>query len=191
MMTRRAHRGSIAALIATGATMAFAPGMADTADNAAATTVPGRIVQSAQAAPDGNPVRAIPLTGLNITRDRPIFSASRRPPPPPAPTPIYKVAVAPKAVKTEPERPPLTLVGTIVGGNESIAVFLDKSTRNVVRLHTSESHEGWVLRSIQGREATLEKDSASTVLALAPPGGLPEMTAQANPEPAQARRQRH
>ena len=189
MMTRRAHRGSIAALIASGATMAFAPGMADTADKAAA-TVPGRIVHAAQVAPDGNPVRAIPLTNLNITRDRPIFSASRRPPPPPAATPIYKVAVAPKAVKTEPERPPLTLVGTIVGGNESIAVFLDKSTRNVVRLHPSESHEGWVLRSIQGREATLEKDSASAVLALAPPGGLPEMTAQANPE-VQVRRPRH
>ena len=94
-----------------------------------------------------------------------------------------------KPVRTEPERPPLTLVGTIVGSSESIAVFLDKATRNVVRLHTSESHQGWVLRSIQGREVTLEKDANATVLALAPPGALPEVaTAQATPE--QVRRPR-
>ena len=190
MMNRRAHRLSIgaAALLATGATIAVAPAMADMADKpaAAATMTPGR---AAQAAPDGNPVRAIPIADLKVTRDRPIFSPSRRPPPPPAPTPIYTVASVSKPVKTEPERPPLTLVGTIVGSNESIAVFLDRTTRNVVRLHTSESHEGWVLRSIQGREATLEKDSNSTVLALAPPGGLPEVaTAQATPE--QVRRPR-
>ena len=62
-------------------------------------------------------------------------------------------------------------------------MFLERSTRAVVRLHTSESHEGWVLRSIEGREATLEKAGDSTVLALAPPGGGPEIaTAQASPE---------
>jgi general secretion pathway protein N len=179
MMNRRAHRSLVigaAAVLASGAVIAVAPAMADTAEKPA--TAP-----AAQAAPGGNPVHGIPIADLNVTRDRPLFAPSRRPPPPPAPAPIYQVASVSKPVKIEPERPPLTLVGTIVGGNEAIAVFLDRTSRDVVRLHTSESHEGWVLRSIQGREVTLEKDSNSTVLALAPPGALPEVaTAQATPE---------
>ncbi len=184
MMNRRAHRClaiGAAAVLASGAAIAVAPAMADTTEKPA--TAPGRTVPAAEAAPDGNPIHGIPIADLNVTRDRPLFAPSRRPPPPPAPAPIYQVAAVSKPVKTEPERPPLTLVGTIVGGNEAIAVFLDRTSRDVVRLHTSESHEGWVLRSIQGREVTLEKDSNSTVLALAPPGTLPEIaTAQATPE---------
>src|SRR5262249_31430802 len=147
--------------------------MADTPEKAA--TVPSRPAPAAQAAPDGNPIHGIPIADLNVTRDRPLFAPSRRPPPPPAPTPVYTVASVSKPVKMEPERPPLTRVGPTAGGNEAIAVFLDRTSRDVVRLHTSESHEGWVLRSIQGREVTLEKDSNSTVLALAPPGALPEV----------------
>ena len=131
----------------------------------------------------GNPLQAIPLARLATTRERPLFSPSRRPPPPPAAAPIYVPTAVAAPVKTEPDRPQLTLVGTIVGENDAIAVFLDKATRDVVRLHTSEGHKGWVLQSVQGREATLVKDSNSTVLALAPPGGA-ELTTQASAEPA-------
>ncbi len=203
MMNRRANGIVIAAaaLVATGAVVGMLvgiePAMADTAQKpaAAAATAPSPgaaqpHAPAAQAAPTGNPVRAIPLAELNITRDRPLFSPSRRPPPPLAAAPIYQVASVSRPVKVEPQRPELTLVGTIVGGNDAIAVFLDRSTRSVVRLHTSESHEGWILRSIQGREATLEKGPDSAVLALAPPGGPPEIaTAQATTE--QIRRPRH
>ena len=196
MMTRRPHTRSLglslrlsvgaAALVATGATIALPPALADTAEKPAAVAAP-----AAQATPDGNPIRAIPLADMNITRDRPLFSPTRRPPPPPAPAPVFTVASVSRPVKVEPERPPLTLVGTIVGGSEAIAVFLERSTRTVVRLHTSESHEGWVLRSIQGREVTLEKGPDSAVLALAPPGGPPEVaTAQATPEQIRRPRQR-
>jgi general secretion pathway protein N len=93
-------------------------------------------------------------------------------------------------VKAEPQRPTLTLVGTVLGANEAIAVFLDRTTREVVRLHTNESHQGWILRSIDGREAKLEKGPDAAVLALAPPGGTPEVaTAQATPDQLR-RRQR-
>lgn len=46
--------------------------------------------------------------------------------------------------------------------------------RHIVRLRVNESHEGWILRSIQGREVTLLKGRKSDVLALAPPGGSSE-----------------
>jgi general secretion pathway protein N len=76
----------------------------------------------------------------------------------------------------------LILVGTIAGENDAIAVFVLQGTGTTVRLHTNDSHEGWVLRSVQGREATLQKGGASAVMALAPPGGEP-VTAQASAEP--------
>jgi hypothetical protein len=139
---------------------------------------------AAQAMPTGNPLWTIPLSQLAVTRDRPIFSPSRRPPPPVAAAPIYVAPAAPRIAKAEPERPPLTLVGTIAGENDAIAVFVLQGTGTTVRLHTNDSHEGWVLRSVQGREATLQKGDASSVLALAPPGGSPEpVTAQASAEP--------
>lgn len=171
---------------------ALAPGAA-TAVDAGATpprTAAAKPGTPAPAAPEGNPVRALPLAQLAITRDRPIFSPSRRPPPPPAPAPVYTVASVPRPVKAEPQRPTLTLVGTVLGANEAIAVFLDRTTREVVRLHTNESHQGWILRSIDGREAKLEKGPDAAVLALAPPGGTPEVTtAQATPDQLR-RRQR-
>jgi hypothetical protein len=33
-----------------------------------------------------------------------------------------------------------------------------------------EAHQGWILRAVQGREATLEKNNELAVLAVPPPG---------------------
>jgi general secretion pathway protein N len=119
-----------------------------------------------------NPVLAIPLSQLSMTRDRPIFSPSRRPPAAPALTVIAKPVEQPKP--TQPENPPLILVGTVAGEDSGIAVFVEQSGENSVRLRLNESHQGWTLHSIQGREVTLLKDQKSSVLALAPPGGNAE-----------------
>jgi general secretion pathway protein N len=116
-------------------------------------------------APAGNPLWSIPLDSLSITRERPLFSPSRRPPPsavvaaPPAP-PVQ----APKPAV--PDRPPLTLVGTAVGKTLSVGVFVDQDTKDVVRLRTGEDHAGWRLHAINGREAILEKDQLQVTLAL-------------------------
>jgi general secretion pathway protein N len=122
--------------------------------------------------PVANAVLAIPLSKLSMTRDRPIFSPSRRPPPLPA-LPVIAKQVEP-AKPVEPERPPFILVGTVAGEDSGIAVFVEQSTENAVRLRVNESHKGWTLNSIQGREVTLLKDRKSSVLALAPPGGSAE-----------------
>jgi general secretion pathway protein N len=129
-----------------------------------------------------HPVLPIPLSKLSMTRDRPIFSPSRRPPPPTA-LPVIAKQVEP-AKPAEPEQPPLILVGTVAGEDNGIAVFVEQSTENTIRLRVNESHQGWTLRSIQGREVTLLKDRKSSVLALAPPGGSSEpASAQAALEP--------
>ncbi len=123
----------------------------------------------------GNPLWAIPLSALTATRERPIFLPSRRAPapavagpPPVVPTPI----VAPPAA---PDRPSLTLVGAVIGSNEGIAIFLDTATNNVIRLRTGEGHNGWILQSIKGREATFQRNRETATFALPPPGQLPGM----------------
>jgi len=117
-----------------------------------------------------NPLWAIPLKQLTLTRERPIFSPSRRPPPPAvANAPVVRPPPRP-APPPEPEKPQLALVGTVASERDGIGIFVETATKNVVRLRTGEAHKGWILRVVQGREATLEKNSELSVLALPPPG---------------------
>ena len=63
------------------------------------------------------------------------------------------------------------LIGTVVGENDSVGVFLDQASSKVVRLRTGEGHAGWILRSVQARQATLVKDERTEVLSLPTAGG--------------------
>jgi hypothetical protein len=110
-----------------------------------------------RAPPTGNPLWAIPLTDLSDTRDRPIFTPSRRPPPPPVVEKPY--VPPPQRVDTKPPPEPLmlSLLGTITGNSDGVALFMEKNSQEVVRLRTGQFHPGWVLRSVQGRQAMLEK----------------------------------
>ena len=131
-------------------------------DRAAAKDAPER-------AQIGNPLWAIPLGALSMTRDRPLFTSSRRPPA--AAVVAVPRVVQPKAVArpVEPDHPNLTLIGTVVGKTEGIGVFLDQATHDFVRLKTGEGHAGWILRSIKAREATLEKEHRTETLSLPAP----------------------
>jgi general secretion pathway protein N len=81
-----------------------------------------------------------------------------------------QVKAPPPPPPREPDRPRLALVGT-VGGEEGIAVFVDQSTQAIVRLRTGEGHEGWILRSVGGREVTLQRKHDTAILALPAPTG--------------------
>jgi hypothetical protein len=156
-------------------------------------TAPAAPVPAPERTLSANPLWAIPLSALSGTRDRPIFSSSRRPPAlvvAPAAAPKLLVA-APKP--REPERPPLSLVGTIASGDEGFGIFLDQSTRSALRLKIGEDYQGWKLRSVQGREATIEKDQQAVTLALPQPGpaqpglaqpGLEQAASEVRPPPA-------
>ena len=123
----------------------------------------------------GNPLWAVPLSLLHNTRDRPLFSSSRRPPPPADIAPPRVVAAAPPAPPPpKPAKPELSLIGTIVGDGDSIGVFLEAGTDKVLRLHTGEGHEGWILREVDGRKATLDNDTTSAVLVLPAAGSDPQ-----------------
>lgn len=122
-----------------------------------------------------NPLWAVPLKSLSATRERPLFTPSRRPPAAalasipaaPAPTPPPSPAV---------EHPNLTLVGTVHRNNLSIAVFTEPSTKATVRLQTGEGHMGWILISVERNSVILQKGAQTETLA------LPRtVTAQAEP----------
>jgi general secretion pathway protein N len=120
---------------------------------------------AAKPQPGGNPLWAIPFSVLMATQERPIFSASRRPPQRAVVAPAEPV-VAPPAKRVEPERLALSLIGAVVGDGDAIAVFLDLTNQKIVRLRQGENHAGWVLNSVQGREVTLKKADRSEVLVL-------------------------
>lgn len=128
-----------------------------------------RPASAAASAPAGNPLWAIPIRSMSATRERPLFSPSRRPPP--APIAAAPPAPPPPSPPAPPAPPPLTLVGTVLGDGGGIGVFVDQATKNVVRLRIGEGHDGWTLHEIRSRTAILEEDKRKATLALSPPDG--------------------
>jgi general secretion pathway protein N len=124
------------------------------------------------ALPRGNPLWAVPLSTLSATREHPLFSPSRRPPPPAVvAAPRVPIVTRPPPKPEEPDHPLLTVVGTVVSESDGIGIFLDQATNTVIRLRIGENHAGWILRSVQGRDASFEKDHRTATLALPTPGG--------------------
>ena len=141
-----------------------------------------------------NPLWAIPLATLSSTRERPIFSSSRRPPPPPPAVAAVPVAKPPPPPPkpARVERPQLSLVGTVVADDDqSFGIFVDQTTDAGLRLRIGEDHMGWKLRSVHGREVTLERDQQTTILSLPQPSDGPagpmRRTGRERVEPAEAR----
>ncbi len=120
---------------------------------------------AAEPAQPGNPLWAIPLKDLAATRDRPIFSQSRRPPAPAViAAPAAPVVAPPKPA--EPSRPLLKLVGTIIGASRGFGLFQDQAGNSALRLQTGEVHEGWVLREVRAHAIVFQKDDARVTLEL-------------------------
>jgi general secretion pathway protein N len=124
----------------------------------------------------GNPLWAIPVSKLSATRDRPLFSVSRRPrtpAAPAAPTPTPTLIAQPSA----PETPPFTLVGTIIGDDSRIAILYDQTSKIASGVREGERASGWTLRAVDLRSATLEGSGGMVTLE------LPEPSAQESPAP--------
>ena len=112
----------------------------------------------------GNPLWAVPLAALSDTNERPIFSASRRPPPPPV------SAFASKAPPMPPNPPPvelrLVLVGTVIGSDQSVGIFVDETSKATLRLRLDGDYQGWRLRSVHRREVTMARGELTETLKL-------------------------
>ena len=133
-----------------------------------ATPLPSPI--GAEGVMSANPLWAIPLTRLSGTRERPIFSPSRRPP-----ALAVTSVPAPKELPRPPSPPPsvelkLLLIGTISGGDLSAGIFFDQTSKTTLRLKIGQDYRGWWLRSVRVREVTMTRGELSNVLALRQPG---------------------
>jgi general secretion pathway protein N len=129
-----------------------------------------------------NPLWAMPIKQFSATRDRPIFLPSRRPPAAVSAVTVAKAIVPPRP--KEPEQPQLSLVGTISGDDDKFGIFIDQSTKAVLRLRVGEDFQGWKLQSVQGREAVFQKNQLSFVVALPQPGlSLPSIAVREEARP--------
>ncbi|WP_315834379.1 hypothetical protein [Bradyrhizobium prioriisuperbiae] len=135
---------------------------------------PSALAPAPQRPLSANPLWSLPLAQLPVTRERPIFSPSRRPPPTAVAADLVAEAPRPPPPPREPERPDLELVGTIASGDEGFGIFLDQSTKTPLRLKVGEDYQGWKLRSVRGREATLVRDQQAAVMTLPQPDGTGE-----------------
>ncbi|MCI0468188.1 MAG: hypothetical protein L0Y57_14520 [Beijerinckiaceae bacterium] len=176
MLARMLRRGSCA-ILAAGALYlngAFSQptanaGLGDTATGETrldAEPIPAAAMPSrAQQLAGGNPLWGIPIEKLTATRERPVFSASRRPPvPPAAPEPEAPPPSPPPPAG--PGRPLLTLVGTVTGEPQNVAVVRDQTAKGFIRLHIGEAVSGWILRSIDARSVTVENNGETVTMAL-------------------------
>ncbi len=144
----------------------------------------------AESAPPGprNPLAALQLETLAATRDRPLFSPTRRPPPPPvevaapAPAPSTEPVLA---KPTEPEPPPFDLVGVVVGEVNSYVLLRNRTSNEVVRLRQGDAQDGWRVGQVSLRSAVLERDGRIEQLAIAPPAatGAQALPQLAGPAP--------
>ena len=160
------ERADLGPQVETGSRGAEGNGVANAAPSSANLT-PGSNVASRS----GNPLWAVPLTALTATRDRPLFSASRRPPVValPAAAPPKPEALAPPP----PERPLLTLVGTIVSREASLAMLQGSGAEAISRLRLGQENDGWRVRGIGLRSIVVEKGERSVELALPKPNEAP------------------
>lgn len=144
--------------------------------------------EGAKPLPGGNPLWSVPLSVLSVTRERPIFSTSRRPPQQAVAAPSADQVAPPPPPSAGPEHPALALIGAVVGDSDAIAVFLDRTSQKIVRLRQGDTHAGWEVRSVRGREVTLKKADQTETLSIqrqevpgavagAPASGVPAVPA--------------
>jgi len=78
----------------------------------------------------------------------------------------------------------LALLGAVLGDSEGIAILLDQGSSGIVRLRTGEQYSGWTLRSVRAREATLQKEPETIVLALPAPNQQDDLKPNSNALPS-------
>jgi hypothetical protein len=100
-----------------------------------------------------SPLAAQPLDRLSATRERPLFSPTRRPPPRPPP-----VVVAPEPPPPPPPPPDVALFGIVMDGDEVHAVVRAGPAAKIMRVRVGDDIGGWKVAQIDGRRLILSLD---------------------------------
>lgn len=94
-----------------------------------------------------SPLAAQPLARFSVTRERPLFSPTRRPPAPP-PT------VAPPPPPPAPP-PDVELLGVVIDGEDAHALVRTSAGGKIRRLRIGEAIDGWKVGQIDARKLVL------------------------------------
>jgi hypothetical protein len=100
-----------------------------------------------------SPLAAQPLDRLSATRERPLFSPTRRPRPPPPP-----VVAAPEPPPPPPPPPDVALFGIVMDGDEAQAVVRAGPAAKIMRVRVGDDIGGWKVAQIDGRRLILSLD---------------------------------
>jgi hypothetical protein len=121
----------------------------------------------AQAPPSAGPAMAgdgiialPPLDELKATRERPLFSPSRRAPPVAEAEAAPPSDEAPAAEETEWE---YELSGVVMGKDVSVAILRHKGTNEVKRVKQGETFESWTVQTIAARSVVVKGSDAKTI----------------------------
>jgi hypothetical protein len=99
-----------------------------------------------------SPLAGHPLDHLSATRERPLFSPSRRPPaPPPA------AIISPPPPPAPP--PNVTLFGIVMDAEEARAIVRAGPKNEMRRVRIGDDIGGWKVTQIEGRRLVLSLDS--------------------------------
>jgi general secretion pathway protein N len=115
-----------------------------------------------------NPFADVPLDRLSATRDRPLFSPSRRPtvpPPPPPAGPRIEHAPRPSPVQS----PTVALFGIVVGAQGPRAFIGTGPTDPIVGVRPGDDVHGWMVTAITERSLVLSRaDLTATFMLFSP-----------------------
>jgi len=112
----------------------------------------------------GADISQLRLDDLRQTRERPLFSATRRPPP--------KVDLA-QAMTPAPPPPPIvppavTLIGVVLGTGERAVIVQEKAAGKPVRVAVGQDIDGWRVDSIKPRSFILKNGDRAVTLTFPP-----------------------
>jgi hypothetical protein len=100
-----------------------------------------------------SPLGAQPLEQLSATRERPLFSPTRRPPPEPA-----VVVQGPPPPPPPPPPPDVALYGIVMDGEQARAVIRANPADKLTRVGIGDDVGGWKVAQIEGRRLVLSLD---------------------------------
>ena len=123
-----------------------------------------------------DPMTELSLQSLSATRERPLFSPTRRPPPTVLPPSIPETG----SLAATPEPPPFELLGAVLGEKVSYILIRNRNTHEVRRLSPTEEADGWKVAAVTARSVVLEHDGRVEKLML---GDAPEPNAPSTPQP--------
>jgi general secretion pathway protein N len=112
----------------------------------------------------GNPLWAVTLDQLPVTRDRPLFSPSRRPPPRPQAPRVETVAAVPPPAARQP--PSVVLLGIVTDADGTRALIRAGGADKIMPARLGDEIAGWKVSQIESRRLVLSSDDRTVSFAL-------------------------